>query len=246
MFISKGFSAFISKPINIVHLDTVLREWVRNEDAEALLPSHVINQRTIVGKESRIAHESIPGLDIRKGIAHFGYSEDAYVKVLKSYAGNTKPLLDMIESIDTDNPESYTVTIHGIKGSSYGIFAEMVGRTAETLEKAALAGDMDYVKANNNTLIIMVRQLLIDIEKAITKIEKARKPEKERPDPEVLERLRNACESFDIDEIDAAMDALEGYIYTADDGLVTRLRETVDRGKYKSIKGELARSGVEQ
>jgi CheY-like chemotaxis protein len=242
MFISEGFNAFISKPINITHLDTVLREWVRNVEAEALLPNQVINHRAADSKESRIVHEHISGLDIRKGVAHFGYSEEAYIKVLKSYVANTRPLLDKINDIDANTPEAYTVTVHGIKGSSHGIFAEKAGSAAESLEKAALAGDMNYINANNQSFIDMVRRLLNDIEKVIKKNEKEKKPEKDKPDPEILARLRDACDSFDIDEIDAAIDALESYIYTADDGLTARLRENIDKGKYKKIKDELSRS----
>jgi len=49
----------------------------------------------------------------------------------------------------------------------------------------------------------------------------------------------NAFVSFDIDEIEAAMEEIEKFTYTDDDGLVSFLREKLDQGKYTSMKDKL-------
>jgi len=241
MFLSKGFQAFIAKPIDLSRLDVVLRQWVRNKEAEALLPDKIINIGARREKERQLLRDDIPGLDMDKGIAHFGYSEDAYFKVLQSYVKNTRPLLDVIRGVNRDNLNMYGVTIHGIKGSSRGIFAKKTGDAAEALESAAIAGNYDFIEINNAKFLEMIIQLLTHIENAITKSGMEQKPVKDKPDDALLKKLLSACKDFDIDEIDTLMAALDSYEYKEDDGLVTWLRENLDQGKYRNVKDRLSK-----
>ncbi|MCL2042542.1 MAG: ATP-binding protein [Treponema sp.] len=240
MFLSKGFQDFISKPIDLARLDTVLRQWVRDKDAEALLPDQLITIGTGKGKERQILLEDIPGLDLDKGIAHFGFNEEAYLNVLQSIVRNTRPLLDLISKVTEDNLDQYAVTVHGIKGSLRGIFAENAGDTAETLEKAAVAGDYNFVNSANQKFLDIILQLLTDIENVILKSEKNQKPVREKPDDLILADLLKSCESYDIDKIDAAMAEIECCEYSRDEGLAAWLRDNVDQGKYGLIIDKLS------
>ena len=235
MFLTKGFQAFISKPIDISRLDAVLRQWVRDKDAEALLPNQMIRVDRRHEKGRFIYEETIPGLDINKGVARFGFSEDVFLSVLESYARNTSLLLEKIKDVDPNDLGEYAITVHGIKGSSRGIFAETAGDEAEALEHAAKSGDRDFVIANNQRFVNTVSQLLTGIDDALAKLKKESKPIKDAPDKELLGKLFRACESFDIDQIDAVMAEVENYEYQSDDGLAIRLRENIDQGKYRSI-----------
>ena len=238
MFLSKGFQAFISKPIDLARLDTVLRQWVRDKEAEALLSDQVINIET--ENKRKIFLEDIPGLDMNKGIAHFGFNEEAYLNVLQSFVKNTRPLLDVVKGVNANNLDIYAVTVHGIKGSSRGILAENVGNKAEALEKAAIAGDYEFVEATNQRFLGITQQLLTDIEDAIQKTGRINKQSKDKPSDTLLSMLLSACESYDIDNIDAAMTEIEKYEYKEDDGLVQWLRENVDQGKYGLIINKLS------
>ena len=240
MFLSKGFQAFISKPIDLARLDTVLRQWVRDKDAEALLPDQIIKIGPKSGKDRYLLVDDIPGLDMEKGIAHFGYNEEAYLNVLQSYVKNTRPLLDIIKGVNADNLDKYAVTVHGIKGSSRGILAENVGNKAEALEKAAIAGDYNFVSTTNQRFLGIIIQLLSDIEDALFKSGRNNKAVKEKPDKALLSRLLNACISFDIDEIDTVMAGIESFNYTSDEGLADWLRDSIDQGKYKTIEEKLS------
>jgi len=234
MFLSKGFQAFIPKPIELPRLDAVVRQWVRNKEAEALLPDKRISVEKRRGKERRALGVNIPGLDMEKGIEHFGFSEDAFLQVLQSYVKNTRPLLDAIKEVNIDNLDVYAVIVHGIKGSSRGIFAEIAGNEAEAMENAAARRDFDFVSANNQKFLDIILQLVTDIEGALAKCGE-QKTTREKPDRALLARLLNACESFDIDEIDEAMAEMESCEYTSDGGLAAWLRENLDQGKYKNI-----------
>ena len=235
IFLGKGFQAFISKPIDLARLDTVLRQWVRNKEAEALLPDHMKNITTGSVNERQILLEDIPGLNIDSGIAHFGYNEEAYINVLYSYVKNTRPLLEIIEGVNSENLNRYAVTVHGIKGSSRGILAQNVANKAEALERAAIAGDFDFIYSTNQRFLGLINQLLNDIEAAIKKTGISNKPVRDKPEYDHLSRLLAACESYDIDEIDAVMAEIEIYDYTMDEGLSEWLRDNIDQGKYRVI-----------
>ena len=139
--------------------------------------------------------------------------------------------------------DKYAVTVHGIKGSCRGIIAKRAGDEAEALEKAAIAGNYDFVIAHNQRFIDYMVQLLTDIGDAIYKSGKTNKPIKDKPEVQLLKKLLSACESFDIDQIDEVMAEIEYYTYDQDDGLALWLRDNIDQGKYKAIINRLLSSG---
>ena len=234
MFLSRGFQAFISKPIDLNRLDAALKHWVRDKDAEALLTDQVIHMDINRINERRIYDEIIPGLELNNGIAHYGYDEDTFFSILQSYARNTSPLLEHVLNVDFSNLSDYSVIVHGIKGSSRGIFAFSVGDQAEALENAADSGNHEFILANNHTFYTAVSQLVSDIEYALTKLITKEKQQKEAPDKDLLQQLKQACENYDIDLIDETMSELENYEYTTDNDLITTIRRKIDQGKYRN------------
>jgi len=248
MFLSKGFQAFISKPIEVKRLDAVINQWVRDEALEKTLPQITEeeddasgdNRRS--GKERRSGYDRrmlariIRGLDVYKGQENFGDLE-TYLEILRSFTVNTRPLLETIKNVDEDYDLSdYIITVHGIKGSCRGIFAEDAGNQAEALEKAAKAGNFGYIAANNAAFIEFVSKLVNDIEDALGKMaEKKDKPKKDKPDADVLLKLLYACKNYKTTEMEEAMAIIESYEYEADDGLAFWLRENVDQLNYYEI-----------
>ena len=257
MFLHNGFQAFISKPVDVSRMDAVIQEWVRDKELEKtiripkvmvgghLLPDMRRSDRRAKtdrrsGVDRRTFGKEIPGLDTEKGMERFG-GEENFLEVLRSYADNTPPLLDAVQKVNAGNLADYGITIHGIKGSSQGIFASIVGEKALALEKAAKAGEIDFVLENNPDFLHTAHKLVEDIKEALSaRTEENPKPRKDRPDTETLARLRAACEAYDIDGIDAAIEAIEAYDYTADGGLAAWLKQQVDQMEYELIKTELS------
>jgi len=259
MFLSKGFQAFISKPIEIDRLDAVIRKWVEDKELEEtpaerhiwvngqLLPDIRCGEERRIfsdrrsGADRRILYKSIPGIDTTRGLERFGGDEDSYLQVLRSYAVNTRPLLELSRKVSKDNLADYAVTVHGIKGSSWGICANTVGDKAEALEKAARERNYDFVTANNASFIESVEELIGALEDMLQQTASDHpKPQRDKPDREVLSRLLVACEAYDMDGVDAAMEEIEDCEYESDDGLVAWLRENVDHMNLGQIKERLS------
>ena len=240
MFLSRGFQGFLSKPIDLARLDELILLWVRDKDMEAkqeeepLLPMDESS-----GFFNEEPKAKIAGLDMAKGIAAFG-EEAVYLKILRSYAHNTRPLLEQIENPGEETLSDYTITIHGIKGSSRGIFADAIGDSAERLEQAAKAGDLAYVRKHNPPLLEAARKLIYELEDMLFVINtKNPKPVLDKPDEKVLKRLIAACETYDIDGADSAMAEIDLYQYSSDDGLADWLRENIGLTNFKQINNKL-------
>ena len=258
MFLSKGFHAFLTKPIEIANLDSVIRKWVRDKEKEQELADKLIEvggEQVLdirSGKDRRqpfgnrrggpglpVFHKKINGVDIDKGMQRFGKDWKIFMKILHSFAGSTPSLLEKIKKENKDNLPNYAITVHGIKGSSRSICAESIGDKAEALEKAAKAGDVDFVIANNADFINAVENLIIDLKDALDNVT-IPKPKKDKPDRVALDKLVAACDANDIDKVDTIMEEIDYYEYESDDGLALWLRENVDEANFTQIKEKLA------
>jgi signal transduction histidine kinase/CheY-like chemotaxis protein len=255
MFLNNGFQAFLSKPIDVNLLDAVMRQWVRDKELEETLAADTQSLRHTRGQsqarrviparkneiDRRTLKENIAGLHIRRGMQRFGGDEHSFLKVLRTFASSTRPLLEEIGKVRQDALAEYAVVVHGIKGASRGVCADMLGDKAEALEQAAKAGDFGFVRANNPVFLEVARQLVADIENLLGNIAATQvKPKKDTPDTEALARLFTGCKNNDMDEVDTAMAELEAYEYVFDDGLMAWLRDNVDQINLTQIQEKIS------
>jgi hypothetical protein len=191
----------------------------------------------------------IDGLDMDKCLERFADDEETVLLVLRSYATNTRPLLEQARAVTQDGLPAYAIVVHGIKGSSRGICAEQVGAAAEALEHAAKAGNFEFVKRNNAAFIETAERLIGDLDIQLKAADDAnQKPERETPDKLVLDRLKDACGDYDMDGVDTAMSELECFSYTAADAreLIEWLRTAVARMDFGEIAERLSPGPAEQ
>ena len=239
IFLSMGFQAFISKPIEIAHLDAAISEWVRDEEQEKLymltevdLTAQAVNDDV----NWQALDNGIAGINIQKGLMRFNGDKEAYLTVLRSYAKNTPPLLEAIGEFDPDSIIEYNTIVHGLKGSSSAICAEEIAGMAGVLENAAINGDYSYIAANNANLVGSIRNLITTINNVIAEIDTcSHKPVRSSPDVKTLERLCQACINYEMIDVDAALDELEAFDYESDGELVVWLRENVEVMNFNEI-----------
>jgi CheY-like chemotaxis protein len=261
MFLRKGFQAFLSKPIDIMRMDFVINHLVRDKELEKNLSEEAKGVRGISldphdgeGRrqdETRLKTDmtdslgsgkvNVEGLDTEQGLRRFSGDWGIYLDVLKSYERGTPSLLDQMRSFTPEDLTNYAIVVHGIKSSSRSIGAEAIGAQAEALEFAAKAGDFAFVEEKNDGFIEAVQTLLESLSKVLQEIaEENPKPKKEEPDTGVLSALLEACKSFDIDEVDKAMEELESYEYESRGELVEWLRSQINVMGFKEISERLS------
>jgi CheY-like chemotaxis protein/HPt (histidine-containing phosphotransfer) domain-containing protein len=237
MFLAGGFDDFISKPIDIRQLNAVLKKFIRDKQPPEVLEAAL---RTVSDKKQTVKllppEAQIQGLDIGQGLARYDNNDEIYVKILRAYSASLRSILAECTNVSQDNLADYKIKVHGIKGASLNIYAEPVAEITLALEKAAASGDFAYVKEHNPAFLEMGYKLAESLDELLAQIDTENpKPVRDKPDAGALAKLGAACETYDIDEVDAAMEELEKYSYSADDGLMEWLKERLALMQYPEI-----------
>ena len=246
MFLSKGFQAFVTKPIESRRLDEIINEFLYNEEKEKnYIPDAAEEETTSAadGEEKKLnaLEGKIEGMSIKEGLTRFGGDSHTYLNIVESFVKNTPRLVDTLRSVTKENLHEYAINVHGVKSSCRGICCENAGGQAEALEHAAKAGNLDFVTEKNAAFIELVMKLVNDIDKAFNFAgEKKDKLKKDKPYKEALQTLRTACDNYQIEEIERTINEIEYFEYTADDGLVSWLRDNIDQMNYMEIVERLA------
>jgi signal transduction histidine kinase/FixJ family two-component response regulator len=170
LFLENGFQDFLTKPIDMTKLDTVLLKWVRDKNREAeFREAAPADSRPVLTypqpepETSAPSAPSIKGLDWAEGLKRMGNREASYIRVLASYAANLPAMLDKLREFNAASLSAYTTTVHGVKGASYGICANGIGKQAEALETAAKEGDVETILANNGSFILRAEEFTADL-----------------------------------------------------------------------------------
>ena len=242
-FLDMGFQAFIPKPIEIARLDAVIDSWIRDETLKNKNVQHThAGAYKRRGSAKRAFDMDIEGLNMGKGI-EFLCDEDMYFTIMRSYATNTPQLLEQMQEVSQGALDDYAITVHGIKGSSRVIGADVCADMAEALEKAARSGDFTFIATHNAPFLESMWKLLSEIDAMLAQIYTDKPTLKaDRPNRETLNRLLEACELYDMETIYAAAEELERYEYEFDGELVAWLIENVNKYNFPEIVARLSAS----
>ncbi|MDR2072300.1 MAG: transporter substrate-binding domain-containing protein [Spirochaetaceae bacterium] len=248
LFLKNGFNAFMTKPINADTLNKVLLDWVWDKEKEKLLranpPEKTPDPES--GKEKEpmyLKKYRIMGVDIAAGVAQFG-SEKTYLEIIKVFVRDTPQLLENIQNClegfrimsavtALEAIKNYTILVHGIKGSCYGICATPVGDMAKELETVAKARNFSRVLELNAAFVGTVKNLVEELKGILP--QKKPEIEKSAPDPQLLQKTLDAAKSYNIDEVLKAIDELEQYRYKERGDLVQKLRFAAEEYEYAEI-----------
>jgi len=185
---------------------------------------------------SKLQDKVVPGLDMIKGVKRFIDDEDAYIHVLRTFSVNTRNLLAFFDSVTKDDIVEYETKVHSMRGSSASICADSLASKATALENAAIERDWDYILEHNKPFTDDVRALVTGLENLMIALDsQSQKPKKDKPDPEVLKKLKTACDNYDMDDVDDAMDEITSYMYESDDGLVAWLQENIELMNFSEV-----------
>jgi signal transduction histidine kinase/DNA-binding response OmpR family regulator len=239
MFLANGFTAFISKPIDVMHLDAVLNTWIRNKQSEETIKNAEVelsNMKKEDKNSGALDDVLVAGVDIEQGKERYN-GETAYLDILRSWCRHTPILLEKMKNPTKENLPEYTVTVHGLKGSSYGIIANEIGKKAQELEGFAKAGELAKIQAANDDFIKMTELLLAEIQKLLDKAsaEKGAKKKIPSPDPVLLANLLDAAKRYKSTIMEEILEYLESYDYESGGDLIPWLREQTDNLEYDAI-----------
>ena len=164
-FLKKGFTAFLSKPINIMNLDSILRKWVRKKSHdEGEIHSELQQENSdTLQKESKNNEIEIPGVNTKAGLILVGGEMELYKFALESFAGTTSETIEKLRNVTKDNLHSYAIDVHSLKGVCATIGAEYASVRAKKLELMAKEGNLSGVLDENDEFLKDVEKILIEV-----------------------------------------------------------------------------------
>jgi signal transduction histidine kinase/CheY-like chemotaxis protein len=246
MFLNEGFNDFLAKPIETLRLKEIMRNWIPPEkQIEKKEESMISDKHEGKAEQPDIFKDIvIDGIDLKKGKETF--PENKYLDVLRAWCMHTPGLLEKLHNLANgqftdDDIGEYTIAVHGLKGSSYGICAQSIGKKAEILEAASRRKDIEFVKANNKILLEESAVLHQKLGELLASVEEhtAAKPSARSPDAELLKQFLDACKQFKSSLMEEILEKLDGFKYETDGDLVQWLREQMDNLEYNAMEKRL-------
>jgi CheY-like chemotaxis protein len=139
LFIENDFNDYLSKPIEINQLDTVIAKWIppgKQVKVESPL-------RRVPAESTEL---TIPGIDTARGITMTGGTEEGYRKVLAQFYKDAVERLPVFAAPPEDTAlAAFATQVHAIKSAVATIGAANLSKEAEVLEAAGKAEDAETI-----------------------------------------------------------------------------------------------------
>ncbi|MBE5877751.1 MAG: response regulator [Lachnospiraceae bacterium] len=245
MFLEEGMNDFVGKPVEVGELVSKLKQWL---PSEKILPASGTPKK----QKKATASQELPhieGLDVQAAVQMLGDAE-FYMEILKDYYQLIDQKTSVImESLQSEDWNRYTIEVHALKSSSKQIGAMELSGIAAELEAAGKNLDLKYIH-DNNELLISKYHLLQDTLKKIlpakeTKNAKASKSNADTIPKNLLlssfAQIEDAISNLDTDALEAILGQLGDYHYPAkQEKLLIKLKEAVDGFDFEACEIYLA------
>ena len=215
LFIEKGFSDFLAKPIDVSKLDEILAEWIPKEKRERVKGDVLWNGEPSESPKGT-SLPVISGIDVAKGIVNTGGTLANYKQILSLFRRDARDRLPLLQTMPTTETLPVFVTqVHALKSASQSLGAEEISAEAARLEKAGSTGDLAFFLENIGPFAERLAQMLGNIDAALgspgiwgdTPRHKGMKTAKDIP--AYLRELAEALKSQDASETDRLIDELD-------------------------------------
>jgi HPt (histidine-containing phosphotransfer) domain-containing protein len=210
MFMEKGFSGFLPKPIDTVRMNTLLEQWIPKEKQK----THKTSSVAPSGKSFRKLIE-VEGLDTAKGLRLFDGNEDMYYETLDVFVDDGYERIGKIRaSMKAQDLELYTTHVHALKSAAASIGADQVSKTAQKLEIAGQQGDLFYLETCSESFLNTLEFLIGGISASLLALRRdnpddiAAEPLDELHFDHELTQLKASLDNFDIAAVDRSVDIL--------------------------------------
>lgn len=218
--LAEGFDEYLGKPMNLKQLERLLVQFL---PADKIIKKEVLlsNDAAYDEEVKEISHlqETLPSVNIKKGIELSGNSIQTYLQVLKiNYSYAEKNLLEIKNFLEDKDYENYTIKIHSMKSTLKGIGAESLSEKAFAQEMAGKEKRYSYIDENYEAFRVQYLQLFKDIEKVLSYYHLIqKKTDEDSPLLEesimkgILSNIRAKLDEFEFAEIFDTLEKIDQY-----------------------------------
>ena len=210
IFHEGGMNDFVAKPIKVQEICKCIRKWLPNEK---VLAGEAKLTATITEKEAEEESLLIEGLDVAAGIENCG-SKELFIQLLGDFYKLIDQKSTKVEKCLADGMiRDFTIEVHALKNTARMIGALKLSEDFYQLEKLGNENQQKVLENITPSVLTLYRSYkpilepygkMQDQDKEMVSVEAM---------VESLQQLRDAMDTFDLDGADAAMHAIEGYVF---------------------------------
>ena len=236
MFFEEGFDEFVSKPIEMVELERVLRNVlpksaVQYVDKDYTMERSMESQNTAqLGniketpssdqKKTDLLEEA--GIHTKTGLQYCLDNTEFYDELLIKFASDADGKQEDIgRFFGQGDWENYHIMVHALKSTARMIGADVLSDLAKELEEAAKNRDVEYIGKHHGNLLVKYKETAQSIRNIFSGEEKSgeQKGYQEISGAKLrsrLEEIEDSLNTFEADKAKTLIEQLGGFVYCGD------------------------------
>ena len=205
MFQDAGLSDFVAKPIQTKEICECILKW---------LPDDLVKEKESEAQPAVEEEEDLPvieGLDVLEGIKNCG-SKKLFISLLGDFYKLIDPKSTKVEQCLADGMiRDYTIEVHALKNTARMIGAMELSGLFYEMEQLGNAEEAEQLKERTPAVLELYRSYKPILEEYAKEEETGKEKTSAAVLKEVLMRLHDAMDAFDLDEADNALKELKRY-----------------------------------
>ncbi len=190
MFLKEGFDEFISKPVELMELERVLKKSLpkssykyvdKNKKADIIaetVEKHTEQEDSEPGnsvKDELVQDNSVQdnsmmvqlekaGINTNSGISYCNRDKDFYIELLTSFVdGANSKESELGNFFEKKDMKNYGIVVHALKSTAKMIGADSLSDNAKQAEAAAKADNLEYITAHHEELMMQYGNIVTSI-----------------------------------------------------------------------------------
>jgi len=164
MFIEKGFSDFLAKPVDVSKLGEILERWIPKEKKERNKDDGSAAASEIPPGES---FPIIPGIDMAKSVVGIRITPKRYLELLAMLRKDVEGRLPALKMPEPETLPAFVSHVHALKGTCANMGAHEISERAARLEAAGKAEDLTFIEENLKPFVERLAELVEGIGSAL-------------------------------------------------------------------------------
>jgi len=202
VFIANGFNGFLSKPIDIRQLNTILNKFVRDKQSPETLET--ARQLKANLKKSHAEDKQQSEFE-KKLIEIFAQEAEKAAAIIEKFINNN--------SRNDDDFKNYTIKVHSMKSALANINEPELSGLAHELEKSGNERDINLIVEKTPAFLDALKSLIVKYKPAQEEIDALKGADNISAKDKIFLReklfeIKNACAAFKVKDAKAALEEL--------------------------------------
>lgn len=190
MFLQEGFDEFISKPVELMELERVLKKSLpkssykyvdKNKKADIIAetvekrteqedsePGNSVKDELVqdnsVQDNSMMVQLEKAGINTNSGMSYCNRDKDFYIELLTSFVdGANSKESELGNFFEKKDMKNYGIVVHALKSTAKMIGADSLSDNAKQAEAAAKADNLEYITAHHEELMMQYGNIVTSI-----------------------------------------------------------------------------------